>query len=190
MMKVPAGIPTISSWAGSLARSAAIFFPSGVHSLVTSATSSAHADRPMWIKPPMITPVAIPRLRTIGLPVVASWFVWLFAWILVELFQRLKVHRQIEQVIGHGAHFHMLILDNPTSVFLGQLHRKLKIGRDPLVILLNMFALFGRHFVQDRRMPFAHFRANFLSGDLALEERPDAELLVGIVGQRFEMLHS
>ncbi len=83
----------------------------------------------------------------------------------------------------------MLILNNPAAVFLGQLHRKVKVGRDPLVVLLHMLALPCRHFIQDRGMPFAHFRPNLLSLNFPFEPRCDMEVLLGVIGQRFEMLH-
>src|SRR5690349_11922112 len=98
MMNVPAGIRTISSWAGSLTRSAASFFPSGVHSLVTSATSNAKDNPP--INPATAILLTIPALRTIHPPCVLHLLLfWLHAWLFIKFLQRLKVHRQIEQII-------------------------------------------------------------------------------------------
>src|SRR5689334_12339610 len=84
----------------------------------------------------------------------------------------------------------MLILDNPTAVFLRQFHRKLKIGGNPLIVLLDPLALLRRHFVEDRRMSFAHFRPDLLPQSLSLEGRRDTKILFGIVWKRLEMLHA
>ncbi len=57
----------MSSCAGSFTRSAASFFPSAVHSLTTSATSSAYTDPLMTQTAALSAHTAIPRLRTIML---------------------------------------------------------------------------------------------------------------------------
>ena len=61
-----------------------------------------------------------------------------------------------------GPQFHMLILDDPAPVFLGQFHRKMNVRREPLIIHFRQFALLHRHFVEDRRMSFSRFRSDLL----------------------------
>src|SRR5512147_1231395 len=147
MMNEPAGMRTISSWAGSLMRSAASFSPSGVHSCFSSPTSSAYPRLPTPSTPAMNRPMTHPLLCTITPPCQLHPLLrGLCRYVLIEIFQRLKIDGQIEQIVRHGAQLHVLIFDNPAAVFLRQLHRKMNIRRDPLVIHIHPLALLRRDF--------------------------------------------
>src|SRR5574340_467494 len=103
MRNSPAGMRIISSWAGNLIRSAASFFPSGVHSLVTSATSNAYRA-PLTLKTvvTMVHP-AIHTFRTMTILLVSAQTLHRLLtrfrrsrW-LIKLFQRFEVEGQLKQ---------------------------------------------------------------------------------------------